>query len=231
MLFFILIIPLAVFAQEAEDSYLWLEDIEGKKAIGWVLAQNKLTVDAIQAHSKFDKINKNVLKVYNSKERIVYPTIHGKYVTNFWQDDIHERGIWCRTLLEDYFQDSIKWETLLDLDALNKDEGEKWAFSGTNYLYPDTSLCMVELKSDWTIAGNSYKQGALISIDFDAFLSGNRNFQVIYQPYKRSGIVSVSNTKKYLLVNEMTNVRSGLMKAILKNNKWQLEKVVLPIFC
>ncbi|HEM49051.1 MAG TPA: S9 family peptidase, partial [Caldithrix sp.] len=141
----ILMTILTVGAQNSDDPYLWLEDVEGDSAMSWVLAQNKITVDAIQAHPDFEKIKKNILDVLNSTERIAYPTIHGKYVTNFWQDDKNERGLWRRTTLENYLQDSVQWETLLDLDALSEQEGEKWAYSGVSYLYPDTSLCMIEL--------------------------------------------------------------------------------------
>jgi hypothetical protein len=115
---------LMVMGQDQDDRYIWLEEVEGDSAMAWVLAQNKISIDAIQAHPDFEKIKKNILDVLNSKERIPYPTIHGKYVTNFWQDEKNERGLWRRTTLENYLQDSVQWETLLDLDALSAQEGE-----------------------------------------------------------------------------------------------------------
>ncbi len=140
ILLFMFLSFLVIYAQEQNDPYIWLEDVESDTAMAWVLSQNKITVDAIQAHPDFGKIKKNILDVLNSQERIAYPTIHGKYVTNYWQDEKNERGLWRRTTLDNYLQDSVQWETLLDLDALSEQEGEKWAYSGVSYLYPDTSL-------------------------------------------------------------------------------------------
>ena len=39
---------------------------------------------------------------------------------NFWQDEVHVRGIWRRTTLAEYRKDSPSWETVLDLDVLSK---------------------------------------------------------------------------------------------------------------
>ena len=57
-LLIVLLLFLFTYAQEDSDPYLWLEDVEGEKAMEWVLAQNKLTVDAIQAHPEFENIKK-----------------------------------------------------------------------------------------------------------------------------------------------------------------------------
>jgi prolyl oligopeptidase len=89
---------------------------------------------------------------------------------------------------------------------------------------------LVELKSDWTVGDNTYKQGAMISIDFDKFLDGDRNFQIIYEPDDRSSLVSVSNTKDFLLLNKITNIRSELVKCLLEDGKWKMKKVEAPDF-
>ena len=59
--FILLLSFLLLLAQEMEDPYLWLEEVEGEKTMEWVLGQNKLTVDAVQAHPEFDNIKKNIL--------------------------------------------------------------------------------------------------------------------------------------------------------------------------
>ena len=71
---------------------------------------------------------------------------------------------------------------------------------------------LIELKSDWTIDGKIYKQGALISIDYTKFLSGRRDFQVIFEPEERSSLTSVSATKNFLIINKLTNIKSELFK-------------------
>ena len=45
-------------------------------------------------------------------------------IDNFWQDDVHKRGLWRRTSLDGYRSADPKWETLLDIDALGA--GGEW---------------------------------------------------------------------------------------------------------
>ena len=73
-LILILFTFLIVTAQDADDPYLWLENVEGDSAMAWVLEQNKITVDSMKASPDFEKIKKNILDVLNSRERIASPT-------------------------------------------------------------------------------------------------------------------------------------------------------------
>ena len=136
--------PSALFSQE-KDPYLWLEEVDGQKALEWVKAKNASTVAELQKHPEFQTLNRKILDVLNSRERIAYPSLVGDYVYNFWQDDRNQRGLWRRTLVADYFNANPDWETVLDLDALSQKEGEKWAFKGASYLCPAYDLCTVYL--------------------------------------------------------------------------------------
>ena len=369
-----LIIPSFSIAQEQEDKFIWLEEVESEKSLDWVESQNSKTIDVLKEHPEFQSIYDKNLKIYNSKDRIAYPSINGDYIYNFWQDGEHKRGIWRRTSLEEYLKKSPKWETILDLDILSKDEDEIWAYKGATFLYPTYDRCMInlsrggsdavemrefdlktkefvkdgfflpeakgsvswidknslivntnfgegttttsgypriakiwkrgtplseatillegeendvaasgytintpekqyigfyravtfytsqvfvmennkmikldipedasfdgifkgqmllELKSDWNVGGTNYKQGALVSIDYNKFLSGDRKFTVIYYPDEFSSLVSVQSTKNFLLLNKMTNVKSELYKYHLKDGKWINEKVKAPDF-
>src|SRR3546814_2139658 len=53
--------------------------------------------------------------------------------------------MWRGTTIEEYRKDEPKWETLLDLDALNKAEGENWVWHGADCLRPDYERCLVAL--------------------------------------------------------------------------------------
>src|SRR3546814_15544275 len=81
----------------------------------------------------------------DSDAKIPYVGKRGEYYYNFWQDAQYERGIWRRTTLDEYRKDEPKWETLLDLDALNKAEGENWVWHGADCLRPDYERCLVAL--------------------------------------------------------------------------------------
>ncbi|MEX2394855.1 MAG: prolyl oligopeptidase family serine peptidase, partial [Actinomycetota bacterium] len=56
---------------------------------------------------------------------------------NVWQDETNPRGLWRRATPESYRKPEPEWEVLLDIDALNAEEGENWVWHGATYLEPD----------------------------------------------------------------------------------------------
>ena len=132
-------------AQEEEDPYLWLEDVEGEEALAWVEAHNEATLAELQASPRYDALYERALAILNSDDRIPYPSIQGDYLYNFWQDAGHERGIWRRTSWDDYLAGDPTWETVLDVDALAAAEGVNWVYKGADCLAPDYRRCLVAL--------------------------------------------------------------------------------------
>jgi len=374
-------------ALEDSDKYLWLEDVEGEKALAWVEQKNKYSLDYLEAIPKHTELNNKNLAAYDSKEQITYPRFLGDYIYNFIKTEKHTRGIWRRTKLNNYLKNANEWETVLNVDEIaaahkenfllavnyhadterkglyyskthclppkykrcmlnlsiggkdavirkeydlekqtfvedgfvleeskggvawldentllvgidfGKDSmtdsgypmitklwkrgtnisqattiytGEKsdvgvWPFvnntpegqyvfisratsfyTGETYYLKDDSLTkldlpediefnsifkdqmVLQLKSDWAIGGQTLKQGALVSIDFDNFLAGKRNFTVVHEPNERSSITDVSSTRDTLLVNVLNNVRSELYKYKYTKDSWTKELVNTP---
>lgn len=131
-------------AQDTDDPYLWLEDVEGEKALEWVESRNKATLDRLDAKT-YDELYARNLEILNSDERIAYPSIQGDYLYNFWQDDEHKRGILRRTTIESYLTDNPEWEVVLDIDRLAADEGVNWAYGGSSCLPPEYTSCLIHL--------------------------------------------------------------------------------------
>ncbi len=129
----------------ADDPYLWLENVHGAKSLDWVHAQNAVTKQAFMESPEFDKTRGGILEVLDSEARIPYVSRMGDYLYNFWQDKAHPRGIWRRTTLAEYQKTDPKWETVLDIDALNKAEGKKWVFKGAQCMKPEYVHCLVRL--------------------------------------------------------------------------------------
>ena len=67
---------------------------------------------------------------------------------NFWQDEVHVRGVWRRCTLAEYKKEVPAWEVVLDLDALSKAEGKTWVWAGSIVLDegPDTPTDRVLIK-------------------------------------------------------------------------------------
>jgi prolyl oligopeptidase len=128
-----------------EDKYLWLEEVDGKKALQFVEKQNNATVSELSTEKDYQDIYNKNLAILNSTEKIAYPTIHGNYAYNFWKDKDHVRGIWRRTTLESYKTGNPVWETLLDIDQLSETDGKKWVYKGSEGLYPDYNRFLIQL--------------------------------------------------------------------------------------
>jgi prolyl oligopeptidase len=138
-------LPLTSFGEDDMDPFLWLEDIEGEKALEWVEERNTESLSVLEKLPSYQKLFDRNLAVYDSKERIAYPAIRGDYLYNFWRDAEHERGLWRRTTDTEYAKDDPEWETLLDLDTLAKSEDENWVWHGSSCLHPDYTRCLVSL--------------------------------------------------------------------------------------
>jgi len=132
-------------AQDAQDPFLWLEDVEGDKALDWVRARNAESQAVLEQDAGFADLERDLLSILDSEEKIPYVTRIGGYFYNFWQDARHVQGIWRRTTLAEYRKPDPRWETVIDLDALSKAEGESWVWHGANCRYPEADRCLVAL--------------------------------------------------------------------------------------
>lgn len=86
---------------------------------------------------------------------------------------------------------------------------------------------LVQLKTDWEIEDRTYPQGALMSIAFDRFMSGDRDFEVLIVPtdstaIPRGGIIT---TRDYIIVNLMEDVVSRLMRFSWVDGAWVREDI------
>jgi prolyl oligopeptidase len=132
-------------AAQDPDPFLWLEDVEGERALGWVKERNEQTLGELTAHPVYQPIHDRILSIYNSRDRIAFPSIMGDRLYNFWQDDTHKRGIWRRTTWESYLSGTPRWETILDIDSLAAAENVNWSYGGSTCLEPEYVRCLVRL--------------------------------------------------------------------------------------
>jgi prolyl oligopeptidase len=356
----------------AEDPYLWLEEVEGEKALQWVQERSAADTAELESTPEFPVIHEKLLEIYNSADKIPFPGISGDWVYNFWQDAEHVRGIWRRTTLEDYPNKTPNWETVLDLDALSEAEDENWVWKGASFLPPEYRLCMltlsrgggdasvrrefdtttgtfvedgfmvpeakarvawkdedtlwigtdfgegtmttsgypritkewkrgtpldeavtvfegevedvsvsaysdftperrydivsrtpaffkgtyyintddglvqieipedanmygffkermlVHLRSDWEAGGHTYPADALLAIDFDSFMQGDRAFDVLFDPSERVSFGRLNTTRDHLIYSTLDNVRGKLYRAIPDEDGWSMKEIPVP---
>jgi prolyl oligopeptidase len=131
--------------QAPADPYLWLEEVQGDKALAWVRERNAESEGLLQARPGFDKLKASLREVLDSREQIPYVTRRGDWLYNFWRDASNPRGLWRRTTLAEYRQPQPKWETVIDVDALARAEKENWVWSRSTCLGPDYRRCLIAL--------------------------------------------------------------------------------------
>ena len=136
---------MTVSAAPAADPNLWLEDVLGDRALAWVRERNAQSESLLQAEPGFAALRSSIRAALDSKEQIPYVQRRGRWLYNLWKDAANPRGVWRRTTLAEYRKPQPAWETVIDVDALGKAEGENWVWAGASCLGPDYKRCLVSL--------------------------------------------------------------------------------------
>ena len=138
--------PLAELGKD--DPYIWMEEIEGQRALDWAKAQNDRTLPVLQGDARYAGLHDAALTIVNAKDRIPGVSFVAEDdLRNYWQDADHVRGVWRTTTLANYRTTEPKWSTILDLDALAKAEDKNWVWKGADCLAPESRYCLVSLSN------------------------------------------------------------------------------------
>jgi prolyl oligopeptidase len=135
----------AATSTDVADPFMWLEDVNGARAMAWVKAENAKTSGVLESDPHYQPLFREAQAIAEAKDRIPTPQIIDGNVYNFWQDEQHAHGIWRRASLQDYQSPAPAWVTVLDLDALSKTENANWFWKGATCDQPAEKLCMLAL--------------------------------------------------------------------------------------
>lgn len=100
--------------------------------------------------------------------------------------------------------------TLIHIDAPS-DASKSW--------YKD--WLTIRLKTDWEVGGVTYPAGALLVSDFNKFLSGAREFEVLFTPDAHTALHGYGWTENYLLLITLEDVQTKLY--VLTPGTWTIE--------
>ena len=126
-----------------DDPYLWLEEIEGERALAFVEQQNARTLRKF-GDDGFARDRDALADILDRPDNIPFIGRRGGLVYNLWKDANNPRGLWRRTTLAEFRKASPAWEIILDLDRLAAEENEDWLFAGAQAL-PGSSARIVSL--------------------------------------------------------------------------------------
>jgi len=151
-----LLIPAAASAQTAAppasppragapDPFLWLEEVDGARAMAWVEGQNAKAQGRLDGDPRYETLLAEARAIFSAEDRIATPWFRAGGVDNLWQDDANPHGLWRHASLDSYAAGAPGWTTILDMDALAKAEDRNWFFHGATCLKPAETLCLVDL--------------------------------------------------------------------------------------
>jgi len=127
-----------------DDPYLWLEDIDGERALAWVEAQTAATLQRFGDARVW--ADRDTLKaIFDRPDNIPFPNRRAGKLFNPWRDAGHPRGLWRTTTLESFRREATEWDVLIDVDALAAREGEDWIWRGGVSLPPAHDRAIVQL--------------------------------------------------------------------------------------
>jgi prolyl oligopeptidase len=127
-----------------DDPYLWLEEIDGMRAVAWVDEQSQRTL-ARFGGAQFAADRDTLAAILDRPDNIPFVGRRGGHLYNFWKDANNPRGLWRRTTLESFRTAQPQWDVILDLDALATAENEDWIWGGAATLPPEHRLALLQL--------------------------------------------------------------------------------------
>lgn len=127
-----------------DDPHLWLEDVEGERALAWVEEQNARTERTFSTPA-FLGDRDAMAAIMDRTDKIPMIVRRGAFLQNFWIDAEHPRGVWRRTTMASYRSETPEWETLLDFDAFAAAEKVDWVWGGASTIAGTHDRAIVRL--------------------------------------------------------------------------------------
>ncbi|HMJ90211.1 MAG TPA: prolyl oligopeptidase family serine peptidase [Candidatus Acidoferrum sp.] len=89
---------------------------------------------------------------------------------------------------------------------------------------------LIKLRTDWMVGGTTHRGGSLLATDFDAYMKGDRELTVLFEPSERTSLEDISATKSFLVLTELDNVRSRPFLLRHSRGKWTRQALDAPKF-
>ena len=86
---------------------------------------------------------------------------------------------------------------------------------------------LVRIRGPWNLGATTWPAASLLAIRFDAFMQGDRRFDVLYAPTERSTLEEIRTTRNAVLITELDNVRPRLWELVPNDGGWQRRRVPL----
>jgi len=78
----------------------------------------------------------------------------------------------------------------------------------------------LELREPWTVGGRTYQAGSFLVTRFDAFMAGERQFDVLFEPTDTTSLAGVTFTADHIVLNVMQDVKNRLSVLTHRDGTW-----------
>ena len=122
--------------------------------------------------------------------------------------------------------------------AIETRVSETFIRMGSRWVYIETprdadvatfdGMLVVRLRSDWRPTTRTFKAGSLIATNLDQFLTGRRDFEIVFEPARRVSLQDYTATREYLLLDVLDNVKGRVLEARRLGGRWKLREVSVP---
>ncbi len=86
----------------------------------------------------------------------------------------------------------------------------------------------ISLRSDWTVANTVYKAGSLLLTKLDDYMTGRREFTVLFEPSTTVSLAGFDFSRNHVFVDVMDNVKSRLVEWTQVKGQWSSRAVKMP---
>jgi prolyl oligopeptidase len=87
---------------------------------------------------------------------------------------------------------------------------------------------VLRLRSDWKLPGLTFPAGSLLATPLKAAMSGKPNYTALFTPTDRTSLASSAETKDFIVLNVLDNVRNKLYTLELKRGQWVRKPLAVP---
>ncbi|MGO8700097.1 MAG: prolyl oligopeptidase family serine peptidase [Limisphaerales bacterium] len=89
---------------------------------------------------------------------------------------------------------------------------------------------ILRLRSDWTVGGKTFAAGSLLEEELKDYLRGRRDLAVLFEPSERISLSATTETKHFIILTELDNVRSRAYLLRNSRGKWNRAPLEAPAF-
>ena len=123
----------------------YLENVEGSEALAFAKKNNGLSDLRLKTDKRYQPTYDAILKIVSAKDKLPAFYIQNNEIYNFWQDNVHIKGILRKASIPSFNTGKPEWKLVLDVDQLAAAEKENWVYKGITCLEPEFKSCIISL--------------------------------------------------------------------------------------